>query len=162
MQSLAKRHDDRIARKAMNRSELVGETAPDIGSAVVLARAAADAAASLPDAAREAFDAAMDGYEGTSTRSLAEAPDGSGETMAGVGVVNTKLVPAGVLANSQEGNGGGGAFKKDAGWGDTAPSTVEAFGSVDAPEGNLNGVALEEQGAGTQTAGTGTDDKPVA
>ena len=155
MQSLAKRHDDRIARKAINRSEFIGDTTPSIGTAVNLARAAADAVATLGEAGQDAFAAAMDGYEGTPARSLAEAPDGSGDTMAGVGVVNTKVVPAASLANSQEGNGGGSGFKKDAGWGDTAPPTVEAFPTPDAPEGNLNGQSLIDQGAGaSETAET--------
>ncbi len=168
MLSLAKRHDDRILRKANNRAELTGETVPDVGTAVNLARAAADAVANLGEDAQEAFATAMEGYEGVSTRSLAEAPDGSGDTMAGVGVINTKVVPAASLANSQEGNGGGSAFKKDAGWGDVAPPTVDGFPVVEQRDGNVSGQALADQGAGagegagTTGEGTGTDDKPVA
>lgn len=171
MQSLAKRHDDRIARLSANRSEFKGDTRPSVGTAVNLARAAADAVAGLTEEGQETFAAAMEGYEGTSPRSLAEAPDGSGDTMAGIGVVNTRVVPAATLANSQEGNGGGAGFKKDAGWGESAPVTVEPLPIVEAPEGNLNGQSLIDQGAGagatdegagTTGKGTGTDDKPVA
>lgn len=101
--------------------------------------------AGLTDEGKEAFATAMDGYEGVSPRSLSEAPDGSGDTMAGVGVVNPFVVPAAVLASAEAGNGGG--FKKDAGWGDTAPVTIEPLPIIDAPEGNLNGQSLIDQGA---------------
>lgn len=158
MLSLAKRHDDRIARKAANRSEFTGGTTPSIGSAVTLARAAADAAASLTDAGKEAFADAMDGYEGVSPRSLSEAPDGSGDTMHGIGVVNPAVVPASTLAVSQEGNGGGSGFKKDAGWGDSAPTTVEPLPVVEAGEGNVSGRALIDQGA--DSSETATSDQP--
>jgi hypothetical protein len=147
MQSLAKRHDDRIARKAANRSEFQGDTAPSVATAVNLARAAADAVATLGEAGAAEFEQAMQGYEGVSARSLSEAPDGSGDTMAGIGVINTKVVPAGVLAAAEEGNGGGGGFKRDGGWGDTAPPTVEPTPAPEKPNGNLNGKALSDQGA---------------
>lgn len=160
MQNLAKRHDDRAQRLMINRSETRGNAAQSVGVAIQLARTAADAVAGLTDEGKEAFGEAMDGYEGTSPRSLAEAPDGSGQTMAGIGVVNTKVVPSATLANSQEGNGGGAGFKRDAGWGDTAPVTVEPLEAVEAPEGNINGQALADQGAGAdETAETEKTDK---
>lgn len=100
MQSLAKRHEDRAARKAMNRTETSGNTALSIGTIALAYRSFAELRYGLNgDKSLEAeLGAAMDGIDAEfaagEQRSLAEAPDGSGDTMAGIGVINPDVVPA--------------------------------------------------------------------
>lgn len=165
MKSLADRHEDRARRIAANASERAGNPSNSVATVEGLMREATAAAARLSpeeqDELRESLRGAEDEFGGA--RSLAEAPDGSGQTMAGIGVVNTKVVPASVLA-AEAGNGGGtadwGSGEGNAGWGGTAPATVAPVPADPAPEGNLNGAALEAQTGAAAGEGEGT--KPAA
>ncbi len=99
MQSLAKRHEDRAARKAMNRTETSGNTALSIGTIALAYRSFAELRYGLNGDERltAELDAAMAGIDAEFAggyRSLAEAPDGTGDTMAGIGVINGAVVPA--------------------------------------------------------------------
>lgn len=164
MKSLADRHEDRARRIAANASERSGNPSNSVATVEGLMRQATAAAARLSpeeqDELRESLRGAEDEFGGA--RSLAEAPDGSGQTMAGIGVVNTKVVPAGVHA-AESGNGGGTDDWNgtgNAGWGETAPATVAPITPDPAPEGNLNGAALEAQTGAAAGEGEGT--KPAA
>lgn len=154
MKTLAERHADRIERKAANSADNMGgkiagsvatAEAAFVEAANARARLSAEEQAELDEALRERAE--NGGFGGA--RSLAEAPDGSGETMAGVGVVNTRVVPASVIAD-EAGNGGGVSgdnwtAEGNAGWGDTPPATVAASPTAEAVEGNANGAALDAQ-----------------
>ncbi len=138
MKSLAERHLDRAQRKADNAAEFRGGTVPDIGAAVIAGRQFADLIEALPEAERAEVKLALADYNPADARSIAE--DENGNTMAGIGVVNTKVVPA----MAEGGNGGGSA----GGWTDIPESTL---GDPNGP--NANGAALDAQGAGAAPAG---------
>lgn len=161
MQTLAKRHEDRARRLAINSSEAVGGPVLSVGTVALAYSNYAELRAGLANDERliGELDAAIEGIDAelaVGRRSLAEAPDGSGRTMAGIGVVNTKVVPASVLATDEAG-GSERAHTKDAAWGETAPATAGGVPEVDfdPDKGNINGQALTEQlgdasGWGTQ------------
>lgn len=159
MESLAKRHDDRAQRLANNRGEYGNvlnplQSLPSVGTALAqyqdFMNSFNQIEAYHPDPAvvQKLKDgmAAIEAEVGGSGRSLSEAPDGSGDTMAGIGVVNTQVVPASVLAVSTDGGGGGG--ERDAAWGDIPPVTEEGLPEPELPEeegSNLAGDALSKQ-----------------
>ncbi len=165
MQTLAARHEDRAARKAMNRTEAHYAPGISIGSVALLYRQFATLATRIPENEREELKRLTDGINeeiGFGTRSLAEAPDGSGDTMAGIGVVNTAVVPSAVLARSDDGKGA--SVSNDAAWGDTPPVTVAPLPEGETPDGNINGQALVDQagasgGWGTETPTTRTSEE---
>jgi len=130
MLALAERHKDRAKRIAENRTERDNFPVATAAAAIIAARQAADLIAGLDEEGRAEFEEAMKGYDPTTSHSLAE--NDKGETMAGIGVINTKVVPA----SAEGGNGGGSA----PGWTDI-PETPDLGGS------NINGAALEAQGA---------------
>lgn len=139
MKPLAERHFDRAQRIAENRAERTGFTSPGIGGAVIAMRAGLDAYHALDDAGRAEADAALKDYIPNGARSLAEDEDGN--SMAGIGVVNTKVVPA----SAESGNGSGGEVP---GW--TSPPKTEQF------DGNISGKALDDQlGEGWGAVGSG-------
>lgn len=149
MRSLAERHEDRAARKAANRAETVDGSANSVATVETMFRDAIAAQARLSDDEKRELDeslraASEAGELGLSTRSLAEAPDGSGDTMAGIGVVNTNVVPGATLASAEAGNGGGSAA--DAGWGSIQPVTEAPLEPAPATDGNAAGASLVEQG----------------
>lgn len=162
MQSLAKRHEDRAARKAMNRTERGFVPGVSIGAAALAYRDFFLLRNRLSAEEQDQLSPLMEGIEAEFAggyRSLAEAPDGSGDTMAGIGVVNTAVVPAATLAKSDEGKGA--SVSNDAAWGDTAPTTVTPLPEAEPLEGNINGQALTDQlgdagGWGTTTPTTRT------
>jgi hypothetical protein len=157
MKSLAERHTDRAQRLVDNATELTGTTSGSVASAEAAFRAAHEARARLTPEEQARLDEALDGVEDDfDNRSLAEAPDGSGRTMAGVGVINTEVVPAAVLAKAPAGNGSG--SKGDAGWG-TPPVTEAAPKAGTKVDGNLNGAALADQGAGGGKAADASKDE---
>lgn len=129
MLSLADRHADRAKRIAENRTEREGFPVATAAAAIIAARQTADLLAGLDDDGRAEFEEAMRGYDPREARSLAE--NENGDTMAGIGVINTKVVPA----SAESGNGGG----KAPGWTDV-PETPDLGGS------NISGAALEAQG----------------
>lgn len=146
MLPLAQRHEDRARRIAMNRSDGGGNPAGSVSTAENLFRDAITARARLTDAEKAELDESLQLAERNGefdpSRSLAEAPDGSGDTLAGIGTINTKVVPG-----SPEGGNGGG----DAAW-PVLPEVVKPEGS------NAAGAALQEQGLGSgQANGTGND-----
>jgi hypothetical protein len=188
MQSLAKRHEDRARRIADNSAERgnFGDPALSVGSVALAYEQYFTLRSRLGDAELAELDTAIEGIEGSldGVRSLAEAPDGSGRTMAGIGVVNPAVVPAAVLAASDDGKGHN--VGNDAGWGETKPVTVAGLpeSEVDPAKGNLNGQAIAEQvgdaggwgttgtpssaelrgngggtGGGSETGGTGNGDE---
>lgn len=149
MLSLAERHEDRAARKAANRAENIGGNTGSVSTAEVAFRDAFAARARLSEAEQKELDEALKlaqdrGELDLRSRSLAEAPDGSGDTMAGIGVVNVAVVPGATLASSQAGNGGGAAA--DAGWGETPPVTEAPLPAANLGDGNAAGASLVEQG----------------
>lgn len=165
MQSLAQRHEDRARRIAMNRSERTGGPVMGVGTAALLYRNFADARARIPENFQEELATALVGIDeefAGGSRSLAESPDGSGQTMAGIGVVNTQVVPAASIAVSDDGKGS--SHTKDAAWGETPPATVEPLPVVEPTSGNVNGQALVDQlgepGAGENGTGWGTTGSP--
>jgi hypothetical protein len=97
MQALDKRHEDRARRKADNRAERGNdEPGVSVGSVINAFREFATLRGRLSDGDREKLETRMadiDLAEFEASPSLAEAEDGN--TMAGIGVVNTKVVPAG-------------------------------------------------------------------
>lgn len=127
MKTLAERHEDRARRIAENRSDRVGLPAVTAAAAIVAAQSLADTMASLDDDGKAEFEAAMADYDPRGSRESL-AFNERGESMAGIGVVNTKVVPA----SAESGNGGGTA----PGWTDV-PETPDLGGS------NINGAALE-------------------
>ena len=133
MKSLVERHADRAQRKADNAAEFTGGTVPDIGAAIVAMTTGLDLLSSLSEDDQAKVKAALSDYDPTAARSIAE--DENGNSMAGIGVVNTNVVPA----MAEGGNGGG----TTGGWVD-AP--VSELGQPDGP--NANGAALDAQGAG--------------
>lgn len=148
MQSLEKRHEDRARRIVVNGTEVGRNTAASVGAAAALFRDFATVAARLNSdeqaELRETIGSIEDEIRNNGF-SLAEAPDGSGRTMAGVGVINTKVVPAGVEA-PEAGNGGGTTVDAVDGWG----ANASPAGFTENREGsNLGGEALQEQGAGS-------------
>ncbi len=132
MKSLAERHLDRAQRKADNAAEFRGGTVPDIGAAVIAGRQFADLIEALPEAERDEVKTALADYDPAAARSIAE--DENGNTMAGIGVVNTKVVPA----MAEGGNGGG----STGGWVDIPKTDL---GDPNGP--NAGGAALVAQGA---------------
>ena len=151
MQSLAKRHEDRARRLAINSSESIGGPVLSVGSVALAYEAYATLRAGLGSDERliAELDEAIVGIDENIAggyRSLAEHPDGSGRTMAGIGVVNPLVVPAAVLAVS-DGEGKGHNVNNDAAWGDTPPPTAGGTPEVDfdPEQGNINGQALTEQ-----------------
>lgn len=97
MQPLDKRHEDRARRKADNRTErgLVGPGV-SLGSVVNAFIGFATLRARLSDEDRSNLDERLKGFKEEdflSAPSLAEAEDGN--TMAGIGVINTNVVPEG-------------------------------------------------------------------
>lgn len=166
MQSLANRHEDRAQRIANNRTEAnsgFNNGSMSVGTAAIAYRDFAAIASRLPEDQRAEFDEArraiddefVNGY-----RSLAESPDGSGDTMAGIGVVNAAVVPAAMLATSDDGKGA--SVGSDPAWGDK-PVTMGGLpeSQIDPKGGNVNGLALSDQlgdagGWGTQTPTTRT------
>lgn len=127
MKSLAERHADRAQRKADNASERTGFTTNTAAEAIILAQNVADIVSGLDEVALAEFKTAMQDYDPTSSRSISEDEDGN--SMAGIGVVNTKVVPAA----AEGGNGGG-----TGGW-------VQQPEPTDFGGGNINGAALEAQ-----------------
>lgn len=160
MQSLAQRHEDRAARKAMNRTERGYFPGISIGAVALAYRDFYSLAHRLTDEEQEQLKPLVEGINAEFAggyRSLAEAPDGSGDTMAGIGVVNTAVVPSAVIARSDDGKGA--SVNNDPAWGDTAPATVEPLPAAPAIDGNINGAALNDQlGA---SGGWGTENIPT-
>lgn len=165
MQSLAARHEDRARRIAMNRAErgVQGATNPaiSVGSVAIAFRQFMMLYSRLDENSVKEFEANAESIKAEFAggyRSLAEAPDGSGDTMAGIGVVNTAVVPSAVLAKSDDGKGA--SISNDPAWGETAPVVVDGLPEAELGEGdNLNGAALNEQlgengGWGTTTPTT--------
>lgn len=155
MKSLAERHQDRAQRIADNETEFTGGTTGSIGTVTGLYRDMVAAYNRLDDKEKAQFDDTRENLdmELEGERSLAEAPDGSGRSMAGIGVVNTKVVPAAVFA-AEQGNGGGteaGGWTGETapGWGETPPATVDGLPapSFDPARGNIAGQSLADQGA---------------
>lgn len=166
MQNLAARHEDRARRKAMNRAEgriLGGNPAASIGTAALAYRNFNELRVRLGDKELAELETAMQGIDAEfagGSRSLAEAPDGSGDTMAGIGVVNANVVPAAVIAKSDEGSGA--SISKDPAWGDTKPVTVEPLKEVELdPGNNVNGQALVDQVGDISNAGGGWGTQPA-
>ncbi len=172
MQNLALRHKDRAQRIANNRSDnsnTFNNGSLSVGTAAIAYRDFAAIASRLPEDQRGEFEEArkaiddefVNGY-----RSLAEAPDGSGDTMAGIGVVNAAVVPAAILASSDDGKGA--SSTNDPAWTDkpvTASGLPES--EIDPAGGNVNGLALSNQlgeagGWGTETLTTRTDEEANA
>jgi len=157
MESLAKRHDDRAQRIANNRGEnpvmnpLNGM--PSVGTVLNSFREFKEGFNLIetyhPDPeVVERLKAGVQMIEdevGELGRSLSEAPDGSGDTMAGIGVVNTAVVPAAILAVSTDGGAGG--SETDAAWGDIPPVTEDGLPQPEPLEegNNLSGQALADQ-----------------
>jgi hypothetical protein len=149
MKSLAERHADRAARIVANGSETGGTPAASIGTVALMFSDFYTARAKLNEDDKAELDASLKTISeeiDAGTTSLAEAPDGSGRTMAGVGVINTKVVPAGVDA-PEAGNGGGTDVGSVDGWGANASPAA----TVKTSDTNLGGDALQEQGAGADT-----------
>jgi hypothetical protein len=148
MKSLAERHEDRAKRIVANGSETSGNTAGSTGTAAVHYRTFVESMRGLSEDQRKELEGDLQSIKDeveNGSYSLAEAPDGSGRTMAGIGVINTKVVPAGVDV-PEAGNGGGTEAGKVDGWG--ANASPAAY--VKTTEGsNLAGQALEDQGAGS-------------
>lgn len=146
MKSLAERHADRAARIVANGSETGGGTAGSVGTAATHFRTFIESRARLTYDERAELDKQLANIESETlgSLSLAEAPDGSGRTMAGIGVINTKVVPAGVDA-PEAGNGGGTDANHVDGWGANASPAA----TVKTSDTNLGGEALQEQGAGS-------------
>lgn len=146
MKPLAERHADRARRIVENGTEIGATTAGSLGTVAAIFTDFQTAFNRLSDEEKDSFKESMGELEvSAGVDSLAEAPDGSGRTMAGVGVVNTKVVPAGVDA-PEAGNGGGTNLKAVDGWGANASPAA----TTETTEGsNLAGAALQEQGAGS-------------
>ena len=148
MQSLANRHDDRAKRKAMNRTERGYVPGVSLGAVALAYRQFVELRARLGGDENllnqlDEHISIIDADVGSGFRSLAEAPDGSGDTMAGIGVVNPLVVPAATLAKSEEGKGA--SVGNDAAFGETAPVTVAPLPEAEPVEGNINGEALKQQ-----------------
>lgn len=155
MLSLAQRHESRAQRIADNAAEFNGGTTGSIGTATLAYTDFVTAFARLSPEEQDRFNETRQNLDEQfdGNRSLSEAPDGSGRTMAGIGVINTGVVPASVIA-AEQGNGGGtdaGSYSGEAaaGWGATPPVTVDGLPapSFDPEQGNLAGQSLEAQGA---------------
>lgn len=158
MKSLAERHADRAKRIVANGSETAGLTANSVGTAALNFRTFIESTRGFSeDEMAELKEAIAEIEAEGNVLSLAEAPDGSGRTMAGIGVVNTKVVPAGVDA-PEAGNGGGTSLDNVDGWGASASpaATVKTAGT------NLGGEALQEQGAGSDLKEAGKAAKAEA
>lgn len=148
MKPLADRHVDRARRIVANASETRTATAASVGTSAVLFRNFLESTRGLSESEREELDSQLSvitaEVEAGGGLSLAEAPDGSGRTMAGIGVINTKVVPAGTEA-PEAGNGGGTGLGSVDGWGaNEAPAA-----RVETTDNNLSGQALQDQGAGS-------------
>lgn len=163
MQSLAKRHEDRARRIAANRNEFNGGTAPAVGTVALAYRnfAALRSRLGEDENVLAELNKAMEGIDGEFAggyRSLAEAPDGSGQTMAGIGVVNPAVVPMQAIAADEDAGANGGSFKKDPAWGETAPVTVSGLPEAPKldPGSNLAGQSLKDQLGQPSGWGTGT------
>lgn len=156
MHSLAKRHEDRAKRKAVNALSSETYVGNSLAHVESLARQTKEAMAKLSDEEKDEVMAALEAGEAGSSRSLAEDETGN-HTMAGIGVVNSAVVPAAVLANEDSGEGSPGAsaaaVAKDAGWGATPPPTVETPEPAAPIDGNISGHSLGEQAAGASAKG---------
>jgi hypothetical protein len=148
----------------MNRTERGFVPGLSIGAAAIAFRDFFSIAHRLSEGEQKELSVLIDGIKeefAGGYRSLAEAPDGSGETMAGIGVVNANVVPAAILAKGDEGKGA--SVGNDPAWGDTPPATVEAPAEAKPLDNgaNINGQALTDQlgeagGWGTETPSTKT------
>lgn len=134
MKSLAERHTDRAQRKADNASEFTGGATSNLGAAISAAQDAHNLYEGLSSDHKSEFDKIMADFEPSNARSIAE--DDNGNTMAGIGVINTDIVPA----KAEGGNGGG-----TGGWFDVPVVAPVTDGS------NVSGRSLEEQGVVTPT-----------
>ncbi len=157
MQDLATRHEDRARRIVANGSEVGAFPGTSVGTVANAYRDFILLRARLGDDDSDRLEASMKEVETelTGVNSLAEAPDGSRRTMAGIGVVNTNVVPAG-LEIPEAGNGGGTTIDKVDGWGaneSPASYTETLEGS------NLAGEALQEQDAGSDLKASGKQAK---
>ena len=144
MKSLAERHEARAERIVSNASEVNGNVGNLAGAAISLFTDAMTAVAALSAEDRATFEDSVKDvdFEAIVGPSLAESQDGTRRTMAGIGVVNTKVVPAG-LEVPEAGNGGG---TKADGWGaNAAPAATVPTDD----NGNNAGRSLQEQGAGS-------------
>lgn len=149
MKPLADRHADRARRIVANGSEINRNTAASVGTSASLYRDFIDSTRGFTDDEKaELSEAIRNIHDEGITLSLAEAPDGSGRTMAGIGVINTKVVPAGVDA-PEAGNGGGTDANSLDGWGANASPAQH----VKTGDANLGGAALAEAAA---AAGNGS------
>lgn len=147
MKSLAERHEARAQRIVSNGTELDATTSGSLGTVIAAYGDFATAYATLTDEEKDQVKETFKDIDGSfgSSDSLSEAPDGSRRTMAGIGVVNTQVVPAGVDL-PKAGNGGGTKVDSVDGWG--ANASPAAF--TETREGdNLGGAALQDQGAGS-------------
>jgi hypothetical protein len=158
MQSLANRHEDRARRKAMNRAERGFVPGISVGAVAIAYQQFATLRARLDERGLELLEpniAKIDEEILAGTRSLAEAPDGSGETMAGIGVVNPLVVPAAVLARDEAGKGA--SVGNDPAWNE-APVTVDGLPEAKPldPGSNINGQALVDQAGASGGWGTET------
>lgn len=151
MKPLADRHADRARRIVANASETSTVTAASVGTSAVLYRNFLESLRGFTEGDKEELEKQVRvitaEVEAGGGLSLAEAPDGSGRTMAGIGVINPFVVPASVsVPEAAKGNGGGTGLGSVDGWGaNEAPAArVET-----APDGNLGGKALQDQGAGS-------------
>lgn len=167
MQSLATRHEDRANRLAMNRAErgVIGGFNPgvSVGSVAIAYRQFALLRSRLTPENLEELNSNLEGIDAEFAggyRSLAEAPDGSGDTMAGIGVVNTNVVPSAVIAKSDDGKGAN--VGNDPAWQGTSPVTVEPLKPAELGEGNnLNGQSLVDQNGDAGGWGTETPTTPT-
>jgi hypothetical protein len=146
MLSLEERHAERAQRIVANGSEIAALPAVSLGAAASFYRNYELVRNRLNEADIKQLDDQLDTIkeEAAGAISLAEAPDGSGRTMAGIGVINVKVVPAAVSV-PEAGNGGGTNVDSVDGWG--ANDSPSSF--VETADTNLGGQALQEQGAGS-------------
>lgn len=153
MKSLAERHADRAQRIVDNGSDVNGVGGDLVAAATAQYYDAMTTVASLNPEQRKAFEDGVKDFDFDEIAgpSLAEAQDGTRRTMAGIGVVNTDVVPGAVeIPKSAAGNGGG--VTKADGWGaNAAPSLLVP----NREGGNLAGEALQEQGAGSDLKASG-------
>lgn len=149
MLNLADRHEDRARRIVANGSEVGAFPGTSVGAVANAYRDFILLRSRLGPDDNDRLEASLSEVEREleGVNSLAEAPDGSRRTMAGVGVVNTDVVPAGLkIPKAASGNGGGTTVDKVDGWGaNESPATF-----TETREGDNNaGEALQAQGAGS-------------
>jgi hypothetical protein len=160
MKSLADRHADRARRIVANGTELANNTSNSVGTVAALFSDFITAHGALNEDQRAEFEAVAGNIQAEAEargHSLAEAPDGSGRTMAGIGVINTNVVPAAFEA-PEAGNGGGTSLDNVDGWGAAASPAA----TVKTSDTNLGGEALAAQGADGSGGNTGDDSDPLA